>query len=182
MADSLAGRLLVATPHIFDPNFSRAVVLVLDHGPDGALGIVLNQPTIELVADHLPQWAGGVTEPAVVFIGGPVANEIAVGIVEDPVPPPEGFIPVLGAVGPFDLGLDPASIVATGRLRVFSGYAGWSAAQLEGELASGGWFVADADPDDVFTIAPDGLWSRVMARQPGRLAFYASFPADLRSN
>ena len=182
MGASLAGRLLVATPHIFDPNFHRTVVLIVEHGPEGTLGVVLNRPTEELITDHVPQWAPLATDPAVIFIGGPVSNEIAVGVTSAPVPAPEGYEPVLGDIGLFDLSQEPGDFAAIARLRVFSGYSGWDGAQLEGELEAGGWFLADAEPHDVFTEEPDDLWRRVIARQPGRLAFYATFPADPRMN
>ena len=77
---------------------------------------------------------------------------------------------------------DPADFAGFEQLRVYSGYSGWDGAQLEDELAAGGWFLADAETADVFTDDPAGLWMRVIARQPGRLAFYAHFPADLRQN
>jgi len=182
MGSSLAGRLLVATPHIFDPNFSRAVVLIIEHGPDGALGVVLNRATEEPVAAHVPQWADLVAAPAVVFVGGPVSNEIAVGLAQAPVPAPEGYDPVFADIGLFDLSLAPGDFAAIAHLRVFSGYSGWERAQLEGELEAGGWFLADARPSDVFTTDPERLWREVIARQPGRLAFYATFPPDPRMN
>lgn len=182
MGTPLAGRLLVATPQILDPNFYRAVVLLVEHGPQGALGVVLNRPTSEHLADHVPQWAEHATAPGVVFIGGPVSNEVAVGVAENPTPRPEEFTAVLGDVGLLDLSHDPSHFAGFGHLRVYSGYSGWDGAQLENELTAGGWFLADAEPGDVFTDDPAGLWKRVIARQPGRLAFYAHFPMDPRQN
>ena len=67
-------------------------------------------------------------------------------------------------------------------LRIFSGYAGWGAGQLEAEIDEGAWFVVDADAGDVFAGAPDGLWRVVLRRQPAPLNRYALFPADLRAN
>ncbi|HSM43715.1 MAG TPA: YqgE/AlgH family protein, partial [Acidimicrobiia bacterium] len=70
--DSLAGNLLVATPILIDPNFYRTVILLLQHDEDGCVGVVLNRPTEEPVAEHLPEWAEHVPEPYTVFYGGPV--------------------------------------------------------------------------------------------------------------
>lgn len=182
MAESLAGRLLVATPHLYDPNFYRSVVWIVEHGADGALGVILNRPSREPLADHVPGWAGLASEPGVVFVGGPVSNEIAVGVADTPQPAPDGFVAVLDGIGLIDLTIEPEAIERLERLRIYSGYSGWTGAQLEMELASGGWFLADAEPDDVFTPDPRQLWKQVLRRQPGRLAFYASFPPDPTQN
>ncbi|POX65535.1 hypothetical protein C3481_16200, partial [Microbacterium sp. Ru50] len=77
---SLTGRLLVATPALADPNFDRAVVLLLDHDEEGSLGVVLNRPTPVGVADILQPWADLAGEPGVVFQGGPVSLDSALGV------------------------------------------------------------------------------------------------------
>lgn len=77
---STAGRLLVASPLIGDPNFERSVVLMLEHDANGALGLVLDQPTDTLVAEILPQWGPSATRPAHFFLGGPVAPEAVIAL------------------------------------------------------------------------------------------------------
>lgn len=77
---SLTGRLLVATPALADPNFERAVVLLLDHDEEGSLGVVLNRPTPVDVGDILEDWADLAGEPGVVFQGGPVSLDSALGV------------------------------------------------------------------------------------------------------
>ncbi|MBQ1119494.1 YqgE/AlgH family protein [Streptomyces sp. B15] len=77
---SLTGRLLVATPVLADPNFDRAVVLLLDHDEEGSLGVVLNRPTPVDVSDILEPWAALTGEPGVVFQGGPVSLDAALGV------------------------------------------------------------------------------------------------------
>ncbi|MGZ8766074.1 MAG: YqgE/AlgH family protein [Acidimicrobiia bacterium] len=77
---TLRGRLLVATPLLADPNFVRTVVLVLDHGDEGALGVVLNRATDTLVAEAIEPWAGMASVPAVVFLGGPVGGDQVIGL------------------------------------------------------------------------------------------------------
>ncbi|WP_066931955.1 YqgE/AlgH family protein [Streptomyces sp. NBRC 110611] len=77
---SLTGRLLVATPALADPNFDRAVVLLLDHDEEGSLGVILNRPTPVGVADILAPWAALAGEPGVVFQGGPVSLDSALGV------------------------------------------------------------------------------------------------------
>ena len=80
--------------------------------------------------------------------------------------------PLINAVSPSDA---PGGITA---LRVFAGYAGWSGGQLELELEGGGWFVLEAEDDDVFTDAPERLWRDVLRRQRGALRSKAYFPID----
>ena len=79
-----------------------------------------------------------------------------------------------------DLDAQPALVAAEGvsGVRVFAGYAGWAAGQLEGEIATKQWWVVDATIDDLFTDDPDGLWARVLKRQGGELAWYAHYPSD----
>jgi putative transcriptional regulator len=81
-------------------------------------------------------------------------------------------------LGTVDLGREPVALpVAVQNLRVFAGYAGWSGGQLDGEVESGGWFVFDVAPDDVFTSEPATLWASVLRRQGGRMAMFANAPA-----
>lgn len=63
-------------------------------------------------------------------------------------------------------------------MRIFAGYAGWSAGQVEGELAEDAWLVLDAATTDTTTTTPDELWSAVLRRQPGTLSFLASYPDE----
>ena len=145
---TLTGRLLVATPALGDSNFERSVVLVLDHDEDGALGVVINRPTPLDVSEVLPVWQPLATEPGVLFQGGPVALDSALGLALVPgegEEEPLGWRRVVGRVGLVDLDAPPEVLAAeVSRLRIFAGYAGWGAGQLEDELAEGAWYVVDA--------------------------------------
>jgi putative transcriptional regulator len=66
--------------------------------------------------------------------------------------------------------------------RIFAGYAGWVAGQLRAEMSINSWFICEPLPADVLGPEPGSLWSRVLARQPGRVSLYSRFPKDLRSN
>jgi putative transcriptional regulator len=107
---SLTGRLLVATPALADPNFDRAVVLLLDHDEEGTLGVVLNRPTPVGVGDVLEAWAQLAGVPQVVFQGGPVSLDSALGLAvvpgearEGEEDEPLGWRRVHGAIGLVDL-------------------------------------------------------------------------------
>ncbi len=184
------GRLLVANPRLADSNFERTVVMLVAYGEEGALGLILNRPSDMAVSSPLPQWAHIAAEPAVMFLGGPVAHQAVICLARA-VPsrggkPPAGdggggWKELDGDLGTLDLDSDPGAV--SGQLsviRLFAGYAGWAAGQLEGEMEAGAWWVLDAEPDDPFTAAPGSLWKRVLLRQaePLRLvAFYPDNPA-----
>lgn len=185
MTASLKGQLIVATPAMLDPNFARTVVLLLDHDEDGALGIVLNRTTDIAVDDVMPGWSGVVTSPPVLFGGGPVEPSAVIGLGrarEDA--PREGWEPIVGRLRAVDPTMDPALVPAeVDRVRIFAGYAGWSAGQLESELAEDAWFVLDPDAEhDPFSEDPDDLWRRVFARQSGDLRLLTTYPDDPSMN
>ncbi len=181
---SLTGRLLVATPALADPNFDRAVVLLLDHDEEGSLGVVLNRPTPVGVGDILEAWAGLAGEPGVVFQGGPVSLDSALGVAVIPggasaERAPLGWRRVHGAIGLVDLEAPPELLAsALGSLRIFAGYAGWGPGQLENELGEGAWYVVESEPGDVSSPAPEGLWREVLRRQRSELAMVATYPDD----
>lgn len=182
---STQGRLLVASPALADGVFDRTVVLVLEHdADDGALGLVLTTPSATPLAEVLPEWATLSAEPTAVFWGGPVGagSAICLGLARPGVEP-FPWQPVVGRLGVVDLQAGPELLGgAVESLRVFSGYAGWSAGQLDAELDAGAWWVVDADPLDVVDPAPRDLWRAVLRRQGGRLARYALFPLDASLN
>lgn len=186
MSVSYTGQLLVATPVLSDPNFARSVVLILDHDGDGALGVVVNRPTELPVTRVLESWTSLVGSPEVLFQGGPVATDAALGLAELPNGvdgEPLGWRRLYGRIGLIDLDTPPELIAGGVRVvRVFAGYAGWSPGQLELEVKDGGWYVVDAEPDDPFTLDPSGLWRRVLRRQSSELALVATFPDDPSMN
>ncbi len=185
-----AGVLLVATPALVDPNFDRTVVLVLDHDENGSLGVVLNRPSPVPVGEVLPDWAEHVAKPGVLFHGGPVSTDSALAVAllppgseEEPVGFRALFEDTGSAVGIVDLDT-PAELLgsAVSGMRVFAGYAGWGASQLETEVEEGSWYVVPALATDPFSGDPERLWMRVLRRQPGELAWVSTRPADATQN
>ena len=190
-----AGRLLVAAPTLEDP-FHRAVVLLLEHDESGTLGVVLNQPTTLDVGSVLPGWLDHLTGTTHLFQGGPVALDSALGLAalgsESPHPEgtrepdePEGFRRVVGSLGIVDLDT-PADELAPHlqALRIYAGYAGWSPGQLEDELERGAWAVVPPEDlvSDAFPADPEHLWSAVLLRAGGTLAWWPRHPGDAALN
>ena len=182
-----AGQLLVATPALLDPNFARSVVLLLDVDADGALGVVLNRPSPVPVAEVLPDWGPVASPPGSLFAGGPVSTDAALAVatlgITEPDEEPVGFRRLFGGTGIVDLDA-PVELLAPALagLRVFAGYAGWGAGQLEDEMESGSWYVVESTPEDVLAADADGLWARVLRRQPGELAWLSTRPTDPELN
>ncbi|HMC71542.1 MAG TPA: YqgE/AlgH family protein, partial [Mycobacteriales bacterium] len=162
-------------------NFMRTTVFIAEHSDEGAVGVVLNRPSDTDVAGVLPDWGSAVSSPAVVFVGGPVAQEgaLALARVGGPGLPEVGFQPVVDGLGVVDLESDSAVLAPQlAGMRVYAGYAGWGPGQLDAEIAEGAWYVVTGAPDDVFCSQPEVLWRDVLRRQGGELALVSTFPPD----
>lgn len=160
--DSLSGTLLVAAPGLTDPNFNRTVILVLEHGTNGALGLVLNRPgtrTLPALWDEEEHGPCPVDLP--VMTGGPLVGPLMV-LYSDGTTADREVVPGVS----FAMGKDvlaPLVADASRPVRVFAGYAGWGGGQLEEELRGGAWMVTTATAPFVFGDA-DVLWDRVSRR------------------
>jgi putative transcriptional regulator len=163
----LAPTLLLSMPQLVDPNFARTVVLLCEHAPEGAFGLVLNRPT-------------GVTAASVVRLDPPVAEGGGLTLwMGGPVEPQRGWI-LLGN----ESEASDARRIADGvylsasplllrrvleerpvpRARVLAGYAGWGPGQLDNELAESSWLIADVQPDLIFDIDADVMWETAIRR------------------
>jgi putative transcriptional regulator len=179
--DSLRGKLLIAGPGLWDPNFRRAIVLVAQHDDDGAVGVVLNHPTEVAVHEAVPPLAELVEPGERLFIGGPVQPQAAV-VMADFEAPERAEVLALGSIGFLPPETDPAEIGALRRARVFAGFTGWGPGQLESELGEDSWLVQPARGEDVFTTRPERLWGDVIARMGPRYAVLRTMPVDPSTN
>jgi putative transcriptional regulator len=171
---SLAPGLLLAMPQLVDPNFTRSVVFMIEHGDAGSFGLVINQPSpiraSELLDSLEMPWNGA--EDEVVWAGGPVAPTTG-WVLHEPI----AALPMtrgLGSSGTIEvsdaiaLSTSPEKlrVLATSpprRLRMFLGYSGWARGQLASEMARGSWLVAEPDPEIVFDTPAADIWTRAMA-------------------
>jgi putative transcriptional regulator len=191
--ESLTGQLLAATPLLGDPNFRRTVILIVEDDPaEGTLGVVLNRPSDVPLDQVLEAWTELVTGPPVVFRGGPVSPNSALALAlargeDEPLGwrslggagEVGGGSPLMARVGLVDLEAPP-ELLADGitSFRVFAGYAGWGAGQLQAEIDEGAWYVLAGEPADAFIAEPERLWPAVLRRQGGDLALIATYPDD----
>jgi putative transcriptional regulator len=178
--ESLQGKLLVASPSLVDLNFRRTVVLLGEHGEEGAMGVVLNRPS-ETPVEEAAEGLAPLVEPgALVHVGGPVSPEAVVVLaeVDDPVVTAEL---VVGDVGFLrgDLNLEDETVVdVVRRARVFAGYAGWTPGQLEAELETTDWLVEPVLPDDLFAPPDQDIWADIIRRKGGSYRLVATMPFD----
>lgn len=158
------GVFLYASPALGDPNFIEAVVLVLHHGAEGSVGLIVNHPTRIPLSEAVTELAELRTPDLRLHRGGPVAPDSMVALVRS-------NRPLAGArrvLPDAYLSTEPAQWKAAAlepnaksRLRVYAGYAGWAPGQLGSELAQGSWVVGPADAGSVFSPHPSEIWPRV---------------------
>lgn len=170
---SLDGHLLVASPHMEDPNFARTVVLIVQHSDEGAFGLVLNRPSRHSLADVWQQVAEeecDIQQP--LYIGGPVEGPLLAlhtreGLAEREIVPGVYFSTQREAL---------QSLVSdeNGPFLIVTGYSGWGSGQLEGELKAGAWLTTPARREYIFPqIEGENLW-RTVARDIGRGILFAA--------
>ena len=177
MTESLRGKLLIASPALHDPNFARSVVLITEHNDDGAMGIVLNRPSETAVAQVAPELEP-IADGGPIFIGGPVQPQALVVLAEFADSDAAAWI-VAADVGFVAAETDRDELEsAVRRGRVYAGYSGWGAGQLEAELSEEAWIVEAPLPAELFPEDPEELWHDVLARKGGQYALIARMPED----
>lgn len=179
-----AGKLLISEPFMNDPNFTRSVVLLTEHGEDGTLGFVLNQPSLMIVEDLIED-IGGPEFP--VYYGGPVATDTLHFIHRCPDLIPGGELIAKGIYwgGNFESlkALIGQGGVTEAEVKLFVGYSGWGAAQLAGEMKSNTWIVSDQyDSDMIFSADEEKLWREVIIYLGPKYAHISNFPQNPNLN
>ena len=164
-------------PGLWDPNFRRTVVLIGHHDDEGAVGVVLNQPLEATVEEAAAPLSPLVPTGEALFRGGPVQPESAVVLADFEDPDRAGVL-ALDSIGFLPEESDAGSLGGLRRARVFAGYAGWGAGQLEAEIAEDSWHATPAQPGDVFTDDPEGLWATAVRRLGPGFRLLATMPMD----
>lgn len=161
------GMLLVANPSLNDPNFRQAVVLVLEHGPGGTLGLILNRPTSVLLSGALPDLTVLKGTNYRLFAGGPVEPNRLLLLLRVKEPPADArsvFDGVYVGVIPQVLERIIMEAKPSETFRAFAGFAGWAPGQLEYEMLQGAWVTLPPDSIDIFDKDPVTLWPDCLSR------------------
>jgi len=156
------GKLLVATDEVRGRAFAQTVILLMQHDETGTLGLVVNRPIDAALVDELRQQADLAPYNGTFYWGGPVLPYTLRALLRTDAPP-------VGAVQIFDsvylVNMDEALLNDTANaanVRLFVGYAGWGAGQLEYELAFDSWYVLPATEDAVFAEDADDIWEKLV--------------------
>jgi len=171
--DLAAGKFLVASRNLPDPNFSETVVLLADYSQEGAMGLVINRRSELPVGRVLSGMHGAGDRSDAAFVGGPVSPTGVVALVRSPAAVQEvkhvfDDVHLITTRPPLETLIDAGA--GPDVFRVYLGYAGWSAEQLEAEVALGAWHVFPADADVVFDPDPDSTWPRQIRRTESLMA------------
>ncbi|HXD07035.1 MAG TPA: YqgE/AlgH family protein [Burkholderiaceae bacterium] len=185
---NLTNQFLIAMPGMADDNFAGSVVYLCEHTERGALGLVINKPSdiklrnlfekveLSLDRDDLAE------QP--VYLGGPVQTERGFVLHEPPAPGEEGdgqsrYNSSMRVPGGLEMttSKDVLEAMANGggprRVLITLGYAGWSAGQLEEEIARNGWITVNAEPSVIFDTPTEQRYERALSLlgiHPGMLA------------
>jgi len=174
---TFAGSLLLAHPALRDPNFRRSVVLMSAHGPEGAMGVVLNRPLGRKLGEVQGDFALGPLGATPLFSGGPVQTERLILVVWQA--RTDGFR--------LHFAVDPDKAIQLmaeegARVRGYLGYSGWSAGQLEEELRRSTWVVTEARADLFDQPADPTLWRAILGDEGDDWRLLAGEPDDPTKN
>ena len=170
-AEFTAGQLLVATPEMRDPRFAEAVIYMVKHNGEGAMGLVINRPLAKGPVKDLLQGFGIENQDAkgeiIIHYGGPVSANTGFVLHSDDVMLDDSERVKDGIAMTADAKLIEAMARGKGprESMVLFGYAGWAPGQLEGELEAGAWHVIPADKTLVFSKEADKKWQQAMDRR-----------------
>ena len=180
----LRGKLLLDGGDLAGSFFHRSVVLVCEHNADGAFGLVLNRALGKTVGEMIVADLPETLKSSPLFLGGPVQPSALSFLHTD------NFIPDADVMPDLALGHSLDDLVEIGesfsaakKVRLFAGYAGWSAGQLENEMKRKSWLTFPASVELVFNTPPELLWPKILKSKGGwRNKLLAQMPEDLSSN
>ena len=180
---SLKGHLLLDSGQLRGSFFQRSVVLICQHDPDGAFGLVLNRSAGTNAGDMIVADLPEPLRASPLFLGGPVQPSALSFLLTDSFIPDANVIPNLSLGHSLDTLIELGeSFSTTQRVKMFAGYAGWSPGQLEDEIKRDAWLTHPASLDLVFDVSPNHLWQKILRQKGWQYRLLAQMPEDLSLN
>lgn len=177
------GKILVAEPFMWDPNFKRAVVMLCEHQKEGSFGYILNRPlemTLNELLEDFPKF------DARLHFGGPVQTNTLHYLhhLGDLIPEAQLITEGVWWGGDFEQlkALIANDLVEPNQIRFYVGFSSWDEGQLNGELREGSWVLGNMDPNYVFKVKHDELWPTAMAQQSPTLGVIGQIPDGILYN
>ncbi len=177
------GCILVSQPSLNDRFFSRSVVMLADHGPDGSFGFIVNKPANVRLSKVTGEFGSFDTD---LFLGGPVHvnNLFYVHSKGDLIKDSLKIIDGVFWGGDIE---EIRDLIASGKLtekdiRFYAGYSGWQPDQLDREMSEKSWIVMDGLNRYVFGSRPTGLWKKIVLTLGEEYAPWVNFPPDPNMN
>jgi putative transcriptional regulator len=180
---SLQGQLLLDGGNLSGSFFHRTVVLICQHDPEGAFGLVLNRPAQATVGEALVANLPETLKGQLLYMGGPVQTTALSFLHSDVFLPNGSVMTNLSLEHSLDTLIEVSeSLSPTRRIKVFAGYAGWSPGQLDDEMRRKAWLTHPASLDLVFASNPNDLWSSILRQKGWKYRLLADSPEDLAWN
>ena len=179
----LKGQLLLDSGQLRGSFFQRTVVLICDHDPEGAFGLVLNRSAGTNAGDMIVGDLPETLRASPLFLGGPVQPSALSFLLSDAFIPDANVMPNLNLGHSLDALIELGeSFSSTQRVKMFAGYAGWSPGQLEDEVKRDAWVTHPASLDLIFDTRPDQLWQKILRQKGWQYQLLAQMPEDLSLN
>ncbi len=171
------GKVLISGPFLGDEYFKRSVILLTEHNAKGTVGFVLNKPVEARINEVIKDFPD---IDIALSVGGPVSTDTVhyIHSMGDKIP---GSIKVYGNIswgGDFDIvkSLLSSGLADGDSIRFFIGYSGWAPGQLEQEIETNSWVIADMDPARVMAIQAEGIWKDALSRLGNKYKLWTGFP------
>jgi putative transcriptional regulator len=179
----LKGHLLLDSGQLRGSFFQRTVVLICQHDPDGAFGLVLNRAVGSNAGDMIVADLPEPLRASPLFLGGPVQPSALSFLLSDAFIPDANVMPNLSLGHSLDALIEVGeSFSSTQRVKMFAGYAGWSPGQLEEEIKRDAWLTHPASLDLIFDVSPNQLWQKILRQKGWQYRLLAQMPEDLSLN
>lgn len=178
-----ACKILISEPSLHDFYFYKSVVLLAEHNREGSFGLVLNKPIdlkLNEIIEDFPYYDGKI------YLGGPVSPKNLFylhtkgELIENSLPLAEDLF-WGGNIEDVKMLLD-SQVLNSKSIRFFIGYAGWSANQLEEEIAQQAWLVSQTNLKNIIFEESQAMWKKVLKELGDDYALWSNFPVDLSLN